>query len=80
MVVDDGPGDAGRPRNGLDRDAAVALLEDHAQRRVDQLLAALARAASAGRSAAADWCSLLPVAVAFAAGGYHGRDAIATVV
>ena len=41
MVVDDRAGDAGGPRDGLDRDAAVALLENHAERSVQQLLAAL---------------------------------------
>ena len=41
MVVDDRPGHPGGPRHRLDRDAAVALLDDHAERGVDQLLAAL---------------------------------------
>ena len=43
MVVDDRSGDAGRPRDRLDRDARVALLENHLQGRVEQLLASLRR-------------------------------------
>ncbi len=41
VVVDDGAGHARGTRDRLDRHATVALLDDHAQGRIDQLLATL---------------------------------------
>ena len=43
MVIDDRPGDSRRPRDRLDRDPRVALLQNDLQRRVEQLLASLRR-------------------------------------
>ena len=43
VVIDDRAGDAGRARDRLDRYTLVALRDDHAEGRVDQLLAALLR-------------------------------------
>ena len=41
VVVDDRAGDPRRAGDRLDRDAAVPLLHDHAERRIEQLLATL---------------------------------------
>ena len=43
MVVDHRASHPGGAGDSFDRDAPVSLLEDHAQRRVEQLLAALIR-------------------------------------
>lgn len=61
MVVDHGSGNAGRTRDGLDRDAAVAQLQDHGQRRIEQLLTALLgrharRVAPTGPGRRVRWC------------------------